>query len=58
MRKLHTERRKEKKKIPRSILTYTSSINNPDVEVVAVNDPFIETHYAVCFSQVICFLIA
>lgn len=50
MRKLHTERIKRKKeKIPRSILTHTFSINNPDVEVVAVNDPFIETHYAVCF---------
>lgn len=50
MRKLHTERKERKKEeIPRSILTHTFSINNPDVEVVAVNDPFIETHYAVCF---------
>ncbi|KAJ6185308.1 hypothetical protein N7519_006609 [Penicillium mononematosum] len=37
---------RKKKKNPSSILTNTYSINNPDVEVVAVNDPFIETHYA------------
>ncbi|CAI7598918.1 hypothetical protein N7455_003671 [Penicillium solitum] len=27
-------------------IVFRNAINNPDVEVVAVNDPFIETHYA------------
>ncbi|KAJ5958002.1 Glyceraldehyde/Erythrose phosphate dehydrogenase family [Penicillium vulpinum] len=27
-------------------IVFRNAINNPDIEVVAVNDPFIETHYA------------
>lgn len=32
-------------------IVFRNAIENPDVVVVAVNDPFIETHYAVSRSK-------
>ena len=30
-------------------IVFRNAVEHPDIEVVAVNDPFIETHYAVSF---------
>lgn len=30
-------------------IVFRNAVENPDVQIVAVNDPFIETHYAVSY---------
>ena len=32
-------------------IVFRNAVEHPDIEVVAVNDPFIETHYAVRVSD-------